>query len=135
MDASFLPALIVSFIWGVTNPLMKRGASSTLNDNRSRQLQQHSFIRRVITELVMLFCGTDYLLPFALNQCGSVLFYYCLIVPSDQSKLSVMVPTVNALTFVFTAIFAAVFNSENLFTPRKLFGLCLIVTGVYLTTN
>ena len=130
--SDILPMMTVALVWGVTNPLMKRGAALTLQKKES---YPGNCMLRILLEVLQLFCGASYLMPFAVNQCGSLLFYYWLIAPSEESKLSVVIPTVNALTFVFTAIFAYFFNSENLFNVRKILGLAMIVTGVYLTTK
>lgn len=43
---------------------------------------------------------TQYLLPFLLNQCGSVLYFLTL----QSTDLSLALPVSNSLTFVFTAI-------------------------------
>jgi len=135
MDISLMPIFVVSVIWGITNPLMKVGASKTLRrSGKDTASQPRNFVARTLKDLFDLFCGAAYLLPFLINQCGSMLFYFCLISRTEDSKLSVLVPVVNAMTFVFTAIFANIFNSEEIFTLRKISGLILIVSGVYLTT-
>lgn len=46
------------------------------------------------------YCFTQYILPFILNQCGSVLYFLTL----QSTDISLAVPVSNSLTFVFTAI-------------------------------
>lgn len=46
------------------------------------------------------YCFTQYLLPFLLNQCGSVLYFLTL----QDTDISLAVPVSNSLTFVFTAM-------------------------------
>lgn len=45
-------------------------------------------------------CSLQYILPFLLNQCGSVLYFLTL----QNTDISLAVPVSNSLTFVFTAI-------------------------------
>jgi len=51
----------------------------------------------------------QYILPFILNQCGSVLYFLTL----QNTDISLAVPVSNSLTFVFTAIMGWFLGEEK----------------------
>ena len=65
-------------------------------------------------------------LPYALNQCGSVLYYFLLA----SSDLSVAVPVCNALSLVFSCITSYLLG-ERVDQPIKaIFGSAFVMAGV-----
>jgi uncharacterized membrane protein len=97
--------LLVAVIWGSTNVLMKLGSVGvTTLPKRSNAIYQ------MISEFVFLFTRPSYLLPFVANIGGSVLFYYAL----SQADVTLVVPIVNSLTFIFTSFTAKLMGEEDL---------------------
>ncbi|ELU14585.1 hypothetical protein CAPTEDRAFT_134113, partial [Capitella teleta] len=85
----------VAAIWGFTNPLIKAGGKGIENVKSSGNA-----FSQFLMEFKFLFLNWKYLLPFLLNQSGSVLYYMTLA----SADLSLAVPVTNSLTFVFTGL-------------------------------
>ncbi|KYM92472.1 Intraflagellar transport protein 20 like protein [Atta colombica] len=69
----------------------------------------------------------EYIVPFLLNQCGSVLYFLTL----QNSDLSLAVPVSNSLTFVFTAITGWFLGEEKVHRNTYL-GMILVLCGTML---
>nr|XP_036866341.1 transmembrane protein 234 isoform X3 [Manis javanica] len=74
-----------------------------------------------------LFLNTEYLMPFFLNQCGSLLYYLTL----TSTDLTLAVPISNSLAIVFTLIVGKVLG-EDIGGKRALAGMVLTVAGITL---
>ncbi|VFV40870.1 Hypothetical predicted protein [Lynx pardinus] len=55
-----------------------------------------------------LFLNTEYLMPFFLNQCGSLLYYLTLA----STDLTLAVPISNSLAIIFTLIVGKVLGED-----------------------
>ena len=103
--------LLVGAVWGCTNPLMRRGSKKGT---------------ATIKEALRSFAKFQVFLPFAINQSGSLLYYYTL----SQSSLSLAVPICNGLALVFSLVTSAMLG-ESLDRPfRTILGATLVVFGV-----
>ncbi|VCX31214.1 unnamed protein product [Gulo gulo] len=67
-----LALVLVAALWGGTQPLLKRASS------RLQQVRERTWARQLLQEMKTLFLNTEYLMPFFLNQCGSLLYYLTL---------------------------------------------------------
>ncbi|XP_034504332.1 transmembrane protein 234 isoform X2 [Ailuropoda melanoleuca] len=67
-----LSLVLVAALWGGTQPLLKRASS------RLQQVHERTWARQLLQEMKTLFLNTEYLMPFFLNQCGSLLYYLTL---------------------------------------------------------
>lgn len=114
--------IAVSLFWGATNPFMKKGAKGVTEVKSSSRIGQFlneigflvkntsvSFfiklpmhcINKVFFDIVYkLIVFFQYLIPFLINQIGSVIFIFVL----QNADISLAVPVTNSLTFLFTAI-------------------------------
>ncbi|VDM56756.1 unnamed protein product [Angiostrongylus costaricensis] len=104
-----LSILIVGFLWGATNPLLRLGSRSS--PGRKGELC-----------LTALFLNWRFSVP--LKSSLFVMFIYLV----STFPVSVIVPCVNALQFVFTAIVGHLIGKrlfQFVFMP-KLFGMILI---------
>nr|XP_019940197.1 PREDICTED: transmembrane protein 234 [Paralichthys olivaceus] len=110
-----LSLLLVSVLWGCTNPFLKRGTAGIEDVRGSGRLTQ------LLAEVKFLFLNTKYLVPFLLNQCGSLVYYYTL----STSELSLVVPVANSLTFLCTLLTGKLLGEE--------FGGKQGVAGMFLT--
>ena len=66
----------IGFLWGITNPFLEQGAkgvTSNTNEDISR-----FFAIRWFLFFWRLIWNCKFMIPFALNQAGSLLFYYAL---------------------------------------------------------
>lgn len=111
--------VVVGFLWGATNPLIKRGSvgiDAIVADNK---------FTRILLELKFMVTRWQYILPFLLNQCGSVLYVFAL----QTSELSVAVPIANSCSFLFTAV-AALCLGEKAPRFNGLIGMALIALGI-----
>ncbi|CAJ0944313.1 unnamed protein product, partial [Mesorhabditis belari] len=92
--------LFVSAIWGTTNPFMRIGAkygSSAGNET--------GFLQKSLSTVA----NWRFFLPFLVNQFGSISFTFLVA----RLPVSIVVPTVNSLQFVFAAL-AGQFLGERL---------------------
>ncbi|XP_068608446.1 transmembrane protein 234 [Brachionichthys hirsutus] len=113
--AELLALLLVSALWGCTNPLLKRGAEGIEDVTHSNKLSQ------LLAEAKFLFFNLKYLVPFVLNQSGSLIYYYTL----SRTELSFAVPVANSLTFICTLLTGKLLGEE--------FGGKQAVVGMFLT--
>uniref|UniRef100_A0A9L0JXB2 Transmembrane protein 234 n=1 Tax=Equus asinus TaxID=9793 RepID=A0A9L0JXB2_EQUAS len=67
-----LALVLVAALWGGTQPLLKRASSGL------QQVHERTWARQLLQEMKTLFLNTEYLMPFFLNQCGSLLYYLTL---------------------------------------------------------
>lgn len=142
--------VLVALLWGGTNPLIKKGSvgldtvkASTpwgqfakevafLVTNLKVRNRRVFFIilihlfrnleRRLNLELLIVVFFLQYIIPFLVNQCGSVLYFLTL----QNTDLSLAVPVSNSLTFVFTAIAGRILGEEKAHISKhsKLLSYC-----------
>jgi multidrug transporter EmrE-like cation transporter len=93
----------VAFLWGGTNPLIKRGSQGV------EKIKGNSKFQQWLLEMKFLITRWQYIVPFAMNQSGSVLYVLTL----QDTDLSLAVPLANGLSFVFTAIVARLLNEQK----------------------
>ncbi|XP_041667915.1 transmembrane protein 234 [Cheilinus undulatus] len=111
-----LSLVLVSALWGCTNPLLKRGTEGIEHVTESSRVSQ------LLAEVKFLFLNLKYLVPFLLNQSGSLVYYYTL----STTELSLAVPVSNSLTFLCTLLTGKLLGEE--------FGGKQAVAGMFLTT-
>ncbi|ELR12255.1 uncharacterized protein ACA1_002760 [Acanthamoeba castellanii str. Neff] len=93
--SSSLWLVAVGMLWGCTNPLIKLGSKGVTDlPKRSHPVMQF------LAETFFLFTRWQYLVPFLLNMCGSVVFFWSL----GSAEISLVVPITNSLTFLFTTV-------------------------------
>ena len=114
-DASLIKMVFVSFLWGSTNPLIKR-YSAGIEDYQSS-----------LDKLIFLICKPLFIISLLANQLGSVLFYVLL----GSTELGVAVPVVNSLTLLFTSVVGGILG-EGSFGTRGIIGTLCIVCGTAL---
>ena len=97
---SFACLVLVGFLWGATNPFLKRadGVKSGI-------------------------------IPVAVNQMGSILFYLSL----SSSDLSLVGPLANGFSFLFTGVVGALYFKEPL-SAKNVIGSIFVLTGLILCT-
>jgi len=108
----------VAFLWGATNPFIRRGSVGV------EDIKATSSINQFIAEIVFLITRWQYLIPFLLNQFGSVLYVLTL----QDTELSVAVPVANSLSFVFTAI-SALLLGEQRASLKNYIGMTSVMVG------
>ncbi|CAJ1073458.1 transmembrane protein 234 [Xyrichtys novacula] len=110
-----LSLMLVSALWGCTNPLLKRGTEGI------EKVTKTSRVSQLLAEIKFLFLNLKYLVPFLLNQSGSLVYYYTL----STTELSFAVPVANSLTFLCTLLTGKLLGEE--------FGGKQAVAGMFLT--
>lgn len=111
--------VVVGFLWGATNPLIKRGSIGI------DAIEANNKIHRIFLEFKFMVTRWQYILPFLLNQCGSVLYVFAL----QKSELSVAVPIANSCSFLFTALMA-IGLGEKVPSRNGFIGMALIALGI-----
>lgn len=109
----------VALVWGITNPLLKKGSVGVEN------IKQQGRLRQLLSELVFLALRWQYVVPFLINQSGSVLYYITI----GQADISLAVPITNSLTFLVTSI-AGRMMGEKAPTNTTFIGVVLVLVGV-----
>ncbi|CAK9832711.1 Transmembrane protein 234 homolog [Anthophora retusa] len=112
---------IVALLWGATNPFIKKGAVGLENVKSSSRFGQF------FKELAFLLTNLQYVIPFVINQCGSVLYFVTL----SNADLSLAVPVTNSLTFVVTALTGLSLGEEKAHRNTYI-GMILIIIGTVL---
>nr|XP_050866174.1 transmembrane protein 234 homolog isoform X2 [Vespula vulgaris] len=102
-----------AFLWGVTNPLIKKGASGLEN------IKAKTSCGQFFKELYFLFTNAKYMTPFLFNQIGSLLYYLAL----QGADISLAVPVSNSLTFVITAVTGWILGEKRAERSKK-FTIC-----------
>ncbi|XP_011310845.1 transmembrane protein 234 homolog isoform X2 [Fopius arisanus] len=82
---------------------------------------------RFFKQIFFLFTNLKYLVPFSINQCGSLLYVASL----GSTDLSLAVPVANSLTFAFTGLAGWFLGEEK---PNKItyMGILMILAGTAL---
>ncbi|KAK3554642.1 hypothetical protein QTP70_030009 [Hemibagrus guttatus] len=132
--------LLVAALWGATNPFLKKGTEGIEHVRKGDKISQF------LAEAKFLFLNIKYLVPFLLNQSGSVVFYLTLattgdveealliLTLSDVADLSLAVPMVNSLSLVFT-MFTGKLLGEECGGKSAVLGMVLITAGVTLCVS
>ena len=121
----FVSIAIVSLLCGCTNPLLRSGATEAENNDREEKDTAEtkiSLLQSILNSLSK-FKKPSVLVPYLLNQSGSIV-YYKLLATSDLSNT---IPMCNALAMVFSFI-AGHFLGERLDKPFQASIGCLLVT-------
>lgn len=116
-----LALVLVAALWGGTQPLLKRASAGL------QQVHERTWVRQLLQEMKTLFLNFEYLVPFLLNQCGSLLYYFTLA----STDLTLAVPICNSLAIVFTLIVGKVLG-EDIGGKRAVAGMVLTMTGIAL---
>ncbi|KAK2584413.1 hypothetical protein KPH14_006795 [Odynerus spinipes] len=119
---SLMYLVLVALLWGVTNPLIKRGAAGLENVKAPTKYGQ------VFKELSFLVTNMKYMVPFLVNQLGSVLYFVAL----QGADMSLAVPVSNALTFEVTAVTGWILG-EKTADRNTYIGMILILIGTTLS--
>ena len=126
--------VLVSLLWGCTNPLMREGTkeqhdqeTKKKDDETKNQGLLHQ-IKYQFIKLFHFFLNWRFSIPFVLNQSGSILYMYSL----GSLNISVAVPLCTGLTSLFTTITAIFVLGEQSFDMKTFFALVLIITGTIL---
>ena len=112
----FFSYVVVACLWGITNPLLKRAASANQTD-------------AIYGTLISLFTDCNKLLPFLLNQLGSLTFYYLLA----SEPITTAAPLANSLTFGVTAVAAHCLGERNQSPVLLSSGILLVLLGIYIS--
>ncbi|CAN9502059.1 unnamed protein product [Ophioblennius macclurei] len=107
--------LLVSLLWGCTNPFLRAGSEGL------ECVREPNRVAQLLAEVKFLLLNIQYMVPFLLNQSGSLVFYYTL----SSTDLSLAVPVTNSLTFIWTLLTGRLLGEE--------FGGKQAVLGMFLT--
>lgn len=118
--SEIISMVIVAMFWGITNPLLRLGSKGV------EKVSSEQCMMKIVHECIFLARNWKYTIPFLINQSVSVLYFWTLA----NTELSVAVPVVNSLTFIFTVV-TGVILKERL-DRQTLFGSILITIGIIL---
>ncbi|EAA22915.1 Drosophila melanogaster CG12929 gene product, partial [Plasmodium yoelii yoelii] len=101
----FILYILIGILWGCTNVFIKIGCKEKKKEKKNEKKKEKNTIEEIITILKNI----NIILPYLLNQIGSM-FYYFLLFKSD---ISLTVPLSNVSSFVFTYITEIVILKKN----------------------
>uniref|UniRef100_A0A3Q2D3U0 Transmembrane protein 234 n=1 Tax=Cyprinodon variegatus TaxID=28743 RepID=A0A3Q2D3U0_CYPVA len=120
-EVEVLSLILVSLLWGCTNPFLKKGSEGIENVKETNRVSQ------LLAEIKFLLLNVKYLVPFLLNQSGSLVYFYTL----STTDLSFAVPVANSLTFLCTLLTGKLLG-EEIGGKRAVLGLLLTMAGITL---
>ncbi|XP_070556003.1 transmembrane protein 234 homolog [Ptychodera flava] len=112
---------VVAFLWGATNPLIKQGSAGI------DKIQKSNAVWQFVAEIIFLATNWKYIVPFLINQSGSLVYYLTLA----SADLSLAVPVTNSLTFIFTTLTGKLLG-ENIGNKETYIGMVFVVADVSL---
>jgi drug/metabolite transporter (DMT)-like permease len=121
--AEMISLILVGAFWGCTNPFLRKGS---MEEHPSTPNEKESCFFSKLKVTLSKFRRVRVWLPYALNQCGSFLFYYLLA----SSDLSMAVPVCNALSLVFSCITSYALGERVDQPVMAICGSALVVIGV-----
>ncbi|KAH8911708.1 hypothetical protein BR93DRAFT_9025 [Coniochaeta sp. PMI_546] len=129
--------LLVGLAWGLTTPFIRRAARShnpPAHPLLSSDAVKSSFIRSKLYGA--FFAATDllrnprYAVPLLINLTGSVWFFLLI----GQAELSLTVPIVNTLAFLFTVI-GEWWVENKVISRQTMVGMVLSLGGIALCVH
>lgn len=112
--------VLVSLLWGATNPFLKKGGAGIEGVKHSNRLL------KFLLEMKFLLLNWKYMLPFGINQLGAVLYYTTI----GRAEITTAVPITNSLTFLFTTLFGRLLGEHT--STGTVLGALMVLTGVLL---
>ncbi|XP_026727535.1 transmembrane protein 234 homolog [Trichoplusia ni] len=109
-------------LWGCTNPFIRQGTRGL------RDVTATTWWGQAVAEVTFLLGNWKYVVPWLVNQCGSVAYLASL----QRAPLSLAVPAANSLAFVFTALTGAASGLEEPLDARSIIGIVFIMAGTAL---
>eukprot|EP00941_MAST-03F_sp_MAST-3F-sp1_P001070 g1070.t1 len=115
-------------LWGATNPMLRAGSDSIKDEKRdgTRHERSGGQVRNLCTDIIRLFSEWRFVVPFCINQLGSIMHVWLL----GNGDMSVVIPCCNALTFIFTAIVSWLMGEQLVNIKELVIGGTCIVLGV-----
>ncbi|XP_053563225.1 transmembrane protein 234 [Bombina bombina] len=113
--------LLVSLLWGATNPFLRKGAEGL------EVVREQRSLRQLLFDAAFLISNYRYVIPFLLNQCGSLVFYFTLA----SAELSLAVPLCNSMALIFTLITGRIIG-EDIGGKGAFLGMFLTILGITL---
>ncbi|XP_075294304.1 transmembrane protein 234 isoform X3 [Opisthocomus hoazin] len=113
--------VLVAVLWGSTGPFLRTGAAGL------EEVRRQGRLRQLLAEIRFLGLSYKYMVPFLLNQGGSLLFYLTLA----SADLSLAVPLCNSLALIVTLVTGRILG-EDIGGKRAVAGMLLTVLGVTL---
>ncbi|KAB5525585.1 integral membrane protein [Coniochaeta sp. 2T2.1] len=129
--------LLVGIAWGLTTPFIRRAARThnpPAHPLLSTPSVQSSFIKRKLYGA--FFAATDllrnprYAVPLLINLTGSVWFFLLI----GQAELSLTVPIVNTLAFLFTVV-GEWWVEKKVISRQTMVGMVLSLGGIALCVH
>ncbi len=125
--------LFVSILWGCTNPFIKHAQQASQSANGTQAPHQPtSLLNKEVSkskgffhDIKKMVLNFSLMVPFALNQAGSAMFFYLL----STEPVSVASPVCNSLTFLFTALTSLIVFKEYVKHPLLLLIGSLFILG------
>ncbi|ESN99949.1 hypothetical protein HELRODRAFT_83734, partial [Helobdella robusta] len=111
--------LVTAFLWGATNPLLKKSSKGF------EEINKETFLSQRLAEIKFLLSNLKYLGFLILNQCGSLVFYLTL----SSADLSLAIPITNFLSLVFTGIVGYLIGEKSI-NGGSILGMVFVVFGV-----
>lgn len=131
LDA-LLSLIGVCVLWGCTNPFLKRATESTHTHSSSAFTATATAAaaapQSILRSFLSWFTNWRFVIPFVLNQLGSLL--YLRVLSFSSIGLSIATPLANAGTLLLTAATAAALGEKQRSNTRVMIGFALVIAGM-----
>lgn len=121
----FFGTILVAFLWGGTNPFLRQGSKPVAT------MESEKPAASILGWFFGLWTRRQFLIPFVLNQSGSIVYAGML----STADLTVVVPVCNSLTFVITAVTSYLLGEPVASAPLLVLGSVLVTTGTFLCSS
>eukprot|EP00831_Metopus_contortus_P005035 TRINITY_DN1188_c0_g1_i9.p2 TRINITY_DN1188_c0_g1~~TRINITY_DN1188_c0_g1_i9.p2 ORF type:complete len:130 (+),score=4.14 TRINITY_DN1188_c0_g1_i9:230-619(+) len=118
-------SLIVGLLWGLTNPFLEQGSKGTTNE--SEETKRRCIAVRWGLFFWRLLINWRFLVPFLLNQVGSILFYYAL----GNYSIALVVPVSNCISFTITYICETIMKRTGI-KFLDMAGIGIVILGIFI---
>ncbi|KAK1756817.1 hypothetical protein QBC47DRAFT_169905 [Echria macrotheca] len=129
--------LLVGLAWGLTTPFIRRAAKDhsppphpILESERVRDSFWRSKVYGAVLAVVDLLRNPRYAVPLVVNLTGSVWFFLLI----GKAELSLTVPIVNSLAFLFTVI-GEWWVDNKIISRDTMVGMVLSLGGIALCVH
>ena len=119
----FFSFLLVGALWGCTNPFLRSGSKGLVKEDQN---DEFNWFQRLVKTLL----DFRFIIPFALNQSGSMVYYYLL----GTADITLANPICNSLTFAFTAVTSWLLGEKLGSFLYTAVGIALVLAGVTVCT-
>uniref|UniRef100_A0A8R1EBG3 Transmembrane protein 234 homolog n=1 Tax=Caenorhabditis japonica TaxID=281687 RepID=A0A8R1EBG3_CAEJA len=119
-----LSIITVGFVWGATNPFLRRGATKQEDLERKKEDER---LLEIVGRFLKSFLDWRFSVPFVINQSGSILFNALVV----NFPVTIVVPCVNVIQLIATILVGRALGEKiDKSSARQTIGMLLASTAI-----